>query len=61
MVRPFEGRKHLEAARALRDKAKAMPSYRRALAVLLALERPLSLGETDRDPGLIRGSGEPDT
>jgi predicted HTH domain antitoxin len=56
MARPFEGKEHLEAERALKDKAKTMQDHRQALAVLLALERPLSLEETAELLGMSKGS-----
>jgi hypothetical protein len=56
MARLFAGKEHLEAARALRDQAKTMQDYRQALAVLLPLERHLSLEETAEILGLSRGA-----
>jgi predicted transcriptional regulator len=56
MARPFEGREHLEAARALRDQAKTLPAYRQALAVLLPLEHGMTLEETAAVLGLSRGA-----
>jgi transposase len=56
MARPFEGKEHLEAARALRDQAKTKQDYRQALAVLLPLEQHLSLEETGEILGLSKGA-----